>query len=218
MKKGFTLIELLVVITLIGILAIAVLSALNPIEQINKARDARKRADSAQILQAIDRYFASNEKFPWNNYADPGTNINLGFGASAHVVGVGVCGQSGSVNAMDVNSTETGCSQVDGDEGFLIATEELKNQFTKRDYFKVGDAYDDFSRLWIFKEDSDPSVNVCFVPSSKATQDTWDAIDGSLKDLSFSGDEVTALDDCDTLPDWASTSIEGVCFVCLPEE
>ena len=60
MKKGFTLIELLVVITLIGILAVAVLSALNPIEQINKARDAGKRADSSQLLEALDRYFASN--------------------------------------------------------------------------------------------------------------------------------------------------------------
>ncbi|MBU1085313.1 type II secretion system GspH family protein, partial [Patescibacteria group bacterium] len=63
-KKGFTLIELLVVISLIGVLAVAVLSAINPIEQLNKGRDAGRRADAAQIIKAIDRYYASYEAYP----------------------------------------------------------------------------------------------------------------------------------------------------------
>ena len=95
MKKGFTLIELLVVITLIGILAVAVLSALNPIEQLNKGRDAKKRADSSQMVNAFDRYFAANEIYPWNNSVftvNPIDTIDAKFKVEAIANGVGVCG------------------------------------------------------------------------------------------------------------------------------
>src|SRR3990170_6632158 len=96
MKKssGFTLIELLVVITLIGVLAVAVLSALNPIEQINKARDAGKRADASQLLTAVDRYFASNEKFPWNNFTDHAASVDVAFAGTGEMIGIGVCGNA----------------------------------------------------------------------------------------------------------------------------
>ena len=73
---GFTMIELLVVIAIIGILAVAVLSTLNPIEQINRGRDTRSRADAAELLSGIERYYTTNEVYPWNvgqtgNSADP---------------------------------------------------------------------------------------------------------------------------------------------------
>lgn len=73
---GFTMIELLVVIAIIGILAVAVLSTLNPIEQINRGRDTRSRADAAELLSGIERYYTTNEVYPWNvgqsgNAADP---------------------------------------------------------------------------------------------------------------------------------------------------
>ncbi|NOY15139.1 MAG: type II secretion system protein [bacterium] len=78
---GFTMIELLVVIAVIGVLAVAVLSSINPLEQINKGRDTKKRSDSAQILNAIDRYYASQEEYPFDvsvvaDQALSGNNIN----------------------------------------------------------------------------------------------------------------------------------------------
>jgi prepilin-type N-terminal cleavage/methylation domain-containing protein len=65
-QLGFTMIELLVVIAVIGVLAVAVLSSINPIEQINKGRDTRTRSDAAQLINAVDRYFATREAYPWN--------------------------------------------------------------------------------------------------------------------------------------------------------
>lgn len=65
-SAGFTMIELLVVIAVIGVLATAVLSSLNPIEQINKGRDTRLRSNAAQLINAIDRFYSINEKYPWN--------------------------------------------------------------------------------------------------------------------------------------------------------
>ncbi len=70
-QAGFTMIELLVVIAVIGVLAVAVLSSINPIEQINKGRDTRTRSDAAQLINAVDRYYAIHEKYPWN--VDNGT-------------------------------------------------------------------------------------------------------------------------------------------------
>ena len=64
-RNAFTLIELLIVIVIIGILATAVLSAINPVEQIRKSQDASKRSDSAELLNAIERYYASAQNYPW---------------------------------------------------------------------------------------------------------------------------------------------------------
>ncbi len=69
-SSGFTMIELLVVIAVIGVLAVAVLSSINPIEQINKGRDTRLRSDAAQLINAVDRYFAIHEVYPWNETTD----------------------------------------------------------------------------------------------------------------------------------------------------
>jgi prepilin-type N-terminal cleavage/methylation domain-containing protein len=66
-SKGFTLIELLIVIAVLGILAVAVLSAINPIEQINRSKDTGVRSDAEQLINAIDRYYASNGYYPWNS-------------------------------------------------------------------------------------------------------------------------------------------------------
>ena len=71
-NKGFTMIELLVVIAVIGILAVAVLSAINPIEQINRGKDTGSRSDAEQLISAIDRYYATKGKYPWQNTPDDG--------------------------------------------------------------------------------------------------------------------------------------------------
>lgn len=63
---GFTLIELLVVISVIGVLAVAVLATINPIEQINRSRDTRTRSDAQQLNAASERFYATQELYPWN--------------------------------------------------------------------------------------------------------------------------------------------------------
>lgn len=212
MKKGFTLIELLVVITLIGILAVAVLSALNPIEQINKARDAGKRADSSQLLQALDRYFASNEKFPWNNYLTHNTSVDVAFAGTAEMTGVGVCGEAGVVaDATVTNSNTGGCA----DNGYLINTQELKAQFGKRPFFKS--TVLDADKLYIYKAINEPSVSICFIPASKATRDKAADANTPLKDLGITNGVPTQVEACSAMPtDWSD--LTDACFVCIPEE
>ena len=215
---GFTLIELLVVITLIGVLAVAVLSALNPIEQINKARDAGKRADASQLLTALDRYFASNEKFPWNNYTgtvdDYTASVDLEFAGTADLVGVGVCGNGVTTDANVTGAGAGGC----GDDGYLISTQELKAQFGKRDYFKNTAIETD--KLYLYKALDEPSVSVCFVPASKATRDSAADPTTTLKDLAITGGVPTQVAVCPGAPtSWSSfTGTNPACFVCIPEE
>ena len=216
MKKGFTLIELLVVITLIGILAVAVLSALNPIEQINKGRDAAKRADSSQLLSALDRYFASNEKFPWNNYETHNTSVDVAFSGTADMVGVGVCGVAGVVaDASAYNSGTGGCTAG----GYLVNTQELKAQFGKRAYFKSTAIAAD--KLYIYKAIDEPSVSICFVPASRATRDRATEENTPLKNLGIDIDGLpTQVEVCSGAPtSWSVlTGDSPACFVCIPEE
>ena len=215
-NKGFTLIELLVVITLIGILAVAVLSALNPIEQINKVRDAAKRADSSQLLSALDRYFASNEKFPWNNYDTHNTSVDVAFSGTADMVGVGVCGETGVVaDALAYNSDTAGCAEG----GYLINTQELKAQFGKRAYFKSGAIAAD--KLYLYKAIDEPSVSICFVPASRATRDRTTEANTPLKDLGIDSDGLpTQVIACSGVPtSWSILDgANPACFVCIPEE
>ncbi len=65
-SAGFTLIEILIVIVLLGILAVAVLSAINPLEQIKKARDSGRKSDSAELLNAYERYYTTFGCYPWD--------------------------------------------------------------------------------------------------------------------------------------------------------
>ncbi|MCX6796742.1 MAG: prepilin-type N-terminal cleavage/methylation domain-containing protein [Candidatus Falkowbacteria bacterium] len=51
--RGFTLIELLIVIAIIAILAAAIFVALDPLRRFKDTRDARRWADTSNILNAI---------------------------------------------------------------------------------------------------------------------------------------------------------------------
>lgn len=66
-SQGFTLIELLIVIAIIGILATAVLSAIDPVEQIKKGRDTNRKSDSAEFLNALERYYTTFQEYPWDS-------------------------------------------------------------------------------------------------------------------------------------------------------
>ncbi|MDP2874210.1 MAG: type II secretion system protein [bacterium] len=106
-QRGFTLIELLIVIVVLGILAVAILSAINPIEQINKANDAGTQSDSAEFINASERYFASNQKWPWES-ADP-------------------------VEAIEPEGAAyTQVSSLTGSLAVLTASDEVKSEFVTR--------------------------------------------------------------------------------------
>ncbi len=64
MKKGFTLIELLIVIGLIGVLSGFVIVVINPQTQFMKARDANRKKDLSLISNALEQYYADNNRYP----------------------------------------------------------------------------------------------------------------------------------------------------------
>ena len=200
LKAGFTLVELLIVIALIGVLAVALVATLNPIEQVNKATDARYKNDAAELLAAIERYYASNLQYPW--------------------VGEDICGTNGSTNCADNDEFIGQPAQTDGlgvcgdatcsTGGELITTDELKDSFRRKDQFTDGASESD--RLYVVKGDQSTSVYVCFIPSSGTNRrnavlaDIWD------------GDYQEPVNCSDTPNDWTELDVaDGACVMCAPE-
>lgn len=142
LRRGFTLIELLIVISILGILAVAVLSAINPVEQMKKARDAGRKSDAAELLNAYERYFTTFECYPWAN-SDTG------------------CGSTslGSAVVATAATFDPGYG-VDLFNGDLITKEELKSQFASRSTITNQELY--------VTEASNQQISVCFVPESKS--------------------------------------------------
>ena len=60
--RGFTLIELMIVMAIMGILI--TIAAPNLKQSIVRAREAVLREDLFQIREAIDQYYADNDKYP----------------------------------------------------------------------------------------------------------------------------------------------------------
>lgn len=143
-SRGFTMIELLVVIAIIGVLAAAVLSAINPIEQINKGRDTRTRSDAAELVNAIERYYAVQEEFPWNS-------LNTGVW-DPDIDGVGTDPDDQFYGAEGTNWAWM---------EILQSTDEVKEGFVDRVTSEVAD-----DKYKIFKGQNAGSTFVCFIPES----------------------------------------------------
>lgn len=154
-QAGFTMIELLVVISVIGVLAVAVLSSINPIEQINKGRDTRTRSDAAQLINAVDRYFAIHETYPWNDDLD----VN-GYDWDADVDGPGEDYDEEFEFADDPDEGQA----MDWDWAYhLVNTAEVKVGFFNR--------LADEEKIYVYKEDtSNATMYACFIPTSNAFQ------------------------------------------------
>lgn len=147
---GFTMIELLVVIAVIGVLAVAVLSSINPIEQINKGRDTRTRSDAAQLINAVDRYYAIHEVYPWNDNTSDGTGAPADWGATVD-----------PEDPFDFDGTQAGANWDWID--ILSDTAEVKEGFINR--LKLD------SKLYTYKADGyNETMYTCFLPTSNAFQ------------------------------------------------
>jgi prepilin-type N-terminal cleavage/methylation domain-containing protein len=88
-KQGFTLIELLVVISVISLLASVMLVALNNTRA--KARDARRRADLAQMAKALEFYYDKYGTYRLSGYGWSGTGQGwFGVDGAPHTVAQGL--------------------------------------------------------------------------------------------------------------------------------
>lgn len=175
-EKGFTLVELLIVIALIAILSVAVLATINPIEQSNKARDARVQNDAAEVMNAYERYYASQQDYPWTYFTG-----GDGIGAAAAVLlrsdtyGFGICaGDPLSAEALllaDASAVAGSCSAADDFPNLLISSSELKSSFAGKDEFEpVVDGTHPEYALWTAKVADGNSLYVCYIPKAKANK------------------------------------------------
>ncbi len=198
-NRGFTLVELLIVIALIGILATALVATLNPIEQINKARDTRYKNDAAELLAALERYYASTQVYPW---VSASITIEDEYGGMGADTSVGVC------------------SATCATDGVLISSGELKTAFKSKEQFKATTAADKF---FIRKtKGSGGSVYVCFIPKAGTNRSIEKNPSLVLVDICTAGDtsgcstfEDPAACPVDANTDWTNAS--SACFVCVPE-
>lgn len=149
-QSGFTMIELLVVIAVIGVLAVAVLASINPIEQINKGRDTRLRSNAAQLLNAIDRFYAIQEEYPWNPLDTISTLPSMVYPPS----GSNTC--SVSDGFCDIGGTNTPPTWLQT----LSNTDEVKQSFIDQ---LTGTSPNNILRL---TKPLDGDVSICFTPAS----------------------------------------------------
>lgn len=195
MKKAFTLVELLIVIALIAILSVAVLATINPIEQTNKARDAKFKNDAAEVLGGYERFFASQNKYPWNMDNDLDGTINHGEVASGlnSIAFLSTDWRFGVLNAAGAAT------------GQLISTSELKGAFgSSKEPFASTVTAGSEDAMYMFH--SNDSNYVCFCP--KANANRTGAVAASLKCLN----RVEAVNDTAVATTATLSDLGGTCI------
>lgn len=177
-KNGFTLVELLIVIALIAILSVAVLATINPIEQTNKARDARVQNDAAEVLNAYERYYASKQAYPWEEFN--GLPVIVSGGPAvlrSDTYGFGVCSDQAAQTALMAQNAGTkvvGSCTSGVYTNALIQTSELKTSFAGKDEFepvRLGVPAAALSQaMWLVRAQSADSLYLCYVPKANANR------------------------------------------------
>lgn len=194
---GFTMIELLVVISVIGVLSVAVLSTINPIEQINKGRDTRSRSDAAQLINALDRYFAIHEVYPWN--IDTTTEAVAGLGTFTATI-------TDFRDEYEFDEAAAGANTAWAWIQPLVSTAEVKESYIHR----MANVTDN-TAFYVYKADgANETVYTCFTPSSNAFEQ--EANTRCQTDTQLSGAVAAACPvDCDD-----AIGDVNICLVCLP--
>lgn len=222
--RGFTLVELLIVIALIAILSVAVLAAINPIEQANKARDSRVQNDAAEILNAYERYYASLQRYPWQDFTDAVEADDEAFYRS-DTMGFGICNGTGADPVGSASTdTATACSASDAYPNLLISTSELKSSFAGKDEFEpVRGGTHEEQALWTVKAANDNSIYVCYIPKANANRvDTTklrcvEDLAGAVAVTTYNG----AAGTCGSaaVADWGTPTFDTTTamFRCVPE-
>lgn len=141
LQKGFTLIELLVVIGILGILAAALIATIDPLEQLKKAQDSNTKNAAVEYVNALTRYYATHNVFPWDPVADGGAGCNTD------------TVPSGPLDGAEFSDPTTGCTAP------LIAEKELKSDFANANYL---------SKINITFDAAESSIIGCFQPESKS--------------------------------------------------
>lgn len=216
-QAGFTMIELLVVIAILGILAVAVLAAINPLEQIRRGSDTALKSDSEQLINAIDRFIAFNNYYPWDMKGAEATAID---DAPQRVTNTWVV-SNGTASCPVVSILSDGMTADDPpvacDSVFGAASELKPTYKTKVLSENMGGATDATRGLFVFKNTTgvDSNQYVCFYPQSNAFQleakNRCVDVDGT----GLPGDLVGAAPEvCDCLSTNATQT--DLCMICLP--
>jgi len=159
--KGFTLVELLIVIALIAILSVAVLATINPIEQSNKARDAAMKNDAAEVLGALERYYASQNKYPWNL-------VETIIETDEDALLSGIDPRLGIIGGVEGTPNFTL-------NGSLIETSELKTSFKSKKPFLQSLLPED--NIYLYHNATNNSNYVCYFPKATANRQAAKADD-----------------------------------------
>lgn len=162
--SGFTLVELLIVITLIAILAVAVIATINPIEQAAKARDVSFKNDAAELLSSLERYYASQNNYPWVVTAADGTT-----GVSTAELIMSSSNALFAANDKRVGLVRRNANT--GGEGLLVTSFEVKGSFAGKAAFKATAPVED--KMYVYT-DGNSNNFVCYCPRA-ATNKTGTA-------------------------------------------
>lgn len=149
--------ELLIVIALIAILSVAVLATINPIEQTNKARDAKFKNDVAEVLAGYERYYASQNMYPWNEDVGVVGDANYWAAWADGTVGL-IEGQEAGFGVLD---------SVSATNGRLIETSELKSTFGAKEPFLS--TATDVDKIYTYTNGTGGNY-VCFCPKANANR------------------------------------------------
>ena len=222
LQKGFTLVELLIVIALIAILSVAVLATINPIEQSNKARDSRVQNDAAEVMNAYERYYSAQQKYPWEVFSTNPIAATDPVGLRSDTYGFGICSGAATAAALaasDANSPAAACDASDDVPNLLISSSELKSSFVGKDEFVPVLSGDHIEYgLWTLKAADANSLYVCYIPRADANK--IDPVKMRCINTATGVVNSVGQDDCTaTVTDYAVPVLDGTqaMFRCVPE-